>query len=294
VISFRYHLVSIAAVLLALAAGVALGAGPLSESAKIAGGKDSTVISADLTELQGFEAAYAKKTGGALVSEKLKGTSVVFFTLPGSHVDQIEGLESAFAGAGASVVGRVALEGQLVDSKGRQFAEGVAQQATKDVKGVSTDGESYARIGSALGRAFLATKTVKPDAAASTISSAFSEGGLIRLEEKPTSRAQLAVIVAGPEKADSDLGQGEIAAALADAFDLSGQGSLFVGPSASSDEDGYVEALRASDAAARVSSVDVIDAASGRLVATLVAARELGGNAGAFGTSRSADGAIPN
>ena len=293
-ISFRYHLVSIAAVLLALAAGVALGAGPLSESAKIVGGNDSVVTSADLNELQGFEAAYAKKTGGALVSGKLKGTSVMFFTLPGAQTDQIKELESAFAGAGATVAGRVALERQLVDSKGRQFAEGVAQQASKGVDGVSTDGESYERIGSVLGRAFLAKETVKPDAAALTISSAFSEGNLIRLEEKPTSRAQLAVIVAGPEKADSDLGQGEIAASLADAFDLAGQGSLFVGPSASSDDGGYVEDLRSSDAAPRVSSVDVIDSAAGRLIATLVAARELGGTAGSFGTSRSTDGAIPN
>lgn len=293
-ISFRYHLVSIAGVLLALAAGVALGAGPLSDSAKIVVGDKSTVTSADLTELQGFETAYAQNTGGALVSGKLKDTSVVFFALPGAHADQIKGLKSAFTSAGASVVGQVALENQLVDSKGRQFAEGVAQQATKDVKGVSTAGESYARIGSALGRAFLAKETADPDADSSTISSAFSEGGLIRLEVKPKKLAQLAVIVAGPDKADPDLGQGEIAVALADAFDESGTGSLFVGPSASSDEGGYIEALRSSDAAARVSSVDVIDAAAGQLIATLAAARELDGSAGAFGTSRSADGAIPN
>lgn len=292
-ISFRYHIVSIAAVLLALAAGVVLGAGPLSDSDRVIGAGDAKTTSAEVADLQEFEDAYAQRTGGALVDGKLEDASVVFFTLPGARAEEVTGLQGAFEDAGASVVGTVALEGQLMDSKGRQFAEGVAQQATQDVEGVTTDGESYTRIGSALGRAFLDEETSDVDEQARTISSAFSEGGLISLDETVNQRAQLAVMIAGPEPASSDLGQGDIAAAMADAFDSSGQGALFVGPSTSSDADGYLEALRESDAAANVSTVDVIDTAAGRLVATLAAAVELGGNAKSFGTSRSADGAIP-
>lgn len=295
-ISFRYHLVSIAAVLLALAAGVALGAGPLSDSNRIVGqsNADSKTSTASLGELQSFESAYANKTGKALTTNKLKGTSVVFITLPGAQADQVKNLEKTFGDAGSLVVGRIALQNQLVDSKGRQFAEGVAGQATKGVNGVATEGESYTRIGSALARAFVAKKTANRDSASSTIGSAFAQGKLIDIEKKPTKVAEMAVFVAGPDKLDSDLGQGSIVVAMAEAFDQTAKGTLIAGPSASGDDGGYLEAIRASDVGAKVSSIDVIDSAAGRLVATLVAARELGGNAGAFGTSRSADGAIPN
>lgn len=294
-ISFRYHLVSIAAVLLALAAGVALGAGPLSDSERIAGksADSSSVATADLSELHGFQNAYAAKTGKALTDDRLKGASVVFFTLPGANEDQVNGLKSAFEDAGASIAGTVALEKELIDSKGRQFAEGVAQQATKGVKGVSDKGESYTRIGSALGRAFLAKKATRRDAGASTIGSAFAEGGLIGLKTTPEQRGELAVMVAGPDKVNTDQGQGDIATALVAAFSQIAKGAILAGPTAAGDENGYVEALRADELSADVSSIDVIDAAAGRLVATMVAQRELSGKSGAYGTSRSSDGAIP-
>ncbi len=294
-ISFRYHLVSIAAVLLALAAGVALGAGPLSDSERIAGKSSdgSSVATADLSQLQGFQDAYAAKTGNAMTGDRLKGASVVFFTLPGAEDEQVKGLKSAFKDAGASVAGTVALEPELIDSKGRQFAEGVAQQATKGVKGASTKGESYTRIGSALGRAFLAEKATRRDAGASTIGSAFVEGGLIGLKTTPKQRGELAVMVAGPNKVNTDQAQGDIAAALVAAFGRIAKGAMLAGPTAAGDEDGYVEALRADESSADVSSIDVIDAAAGRLVATMVAQRELSGKSGAYGTARSSDGAIP-
>ncbi|MGZ8769842.1 MAG: copper transporter [Aeromicrobium sp.] len=42
-----------------------------------------------------------------------------------------------------------------------------------------------------------------------------------------------------------------------------------------------------------MSTIDVTDSAAGRWVAVLVAAREIDDKAGSFGTSRSADGAMP-
>lgn len=292
VISFRYHLVSIAAVFLALAAGVALGAGPLSDSTKIIG-DDSSNVSAEVSALQSFESSYAQQTGPSLVSGELKGTSVVFFVLPGARTDQVKALSAAFSEAGASVEGQIALKSQLIDSKGRQFAEGVALQSTKGVDGVTNSSESYQRIGSALARAYLADKTTKIDSDASTITSAFTEGALIEVIDKPAKRAELAVIVAGGDEADSDVGQGDIVAAMADAFDQTAKGTLLVGPTASSSDGGYVDVLRSSDASSRVSTFDVLNSAAGQLVATLVAAREITGESGHFGTERSADGAIP-
>lgn len=293
-INFRYHLVSIAAIFLALAAGVALGSGPLDNARSIIGNNKTAAATADRSDRFGFEAAFAKLTGTSLVAGKLKGQSVLVFTLPGARADQVQGLKSAMTSGGAQVTGEVALTSKLLDSTSRQFAEGVTQQAAKGVRGVATTGESYVRIGSALGRAYLAKKTTKVDPSASTIISAFSEGELISVAAQPVSRATIALIVAGPDAANSDQGQGDILTQLAAAFDTQALGVVVAGPSPSSLDGGYLQVLRSSDAASRLSTIDVTDSAAGQLIAVLVAAREIGDNAGSFGTSRSADGAIPN
>lgn len=294
-INFRYHLVSIAAIFLALAAGVALGSGPLDDAKNIVGdnSKDNVNASAvaQKSDLASFESAYAKQTGSPLVAGKLKGQSVVVFTLPGTRSDQVRDLKSTMTSGGAKVTGEVALSSKLLDSASRQFAEGVTQQASKGVKGVATSGDSYLRIGSALGRAFLAKDTTKVDEPASTISAAFVEGDLISVTSKPAELATIALVVAGPGSADK--GQGDIMAQMAVGLDTQARSVLLAGPSASSKDGGFVQVLRSSDAARRVSTIDVTDSAAGRWVAVLVAAREIDDKAGSFGTSRSADGAIP-
>ncbi len=292
-INFRYHLVSIAAIFLALAAGVALGSGPLDDAKNIVGDSNDASASVESRDLAGFESAYAKKTGASLVAGKLKGQSVVVFTLPGARADQVKGVRNAMTSGGAKVTGEIALGSKLLDSASRQFAEGVTQQAAKGVKGVATDGDSYLRIGSALGRAYLAKKPAKVDAPASTISSAFAEGDLISPTRQPKELATIAVIVAGPE-VGGDEGQGDIVSQIAVGFDAQGVGVVLAGPSQSSEEGGYLDSLRSSDVAGQISSIDVTDSAAGQLMTVLVAQREIGDTAGAFGTSRSADGAIPN
>lgn len=293
-INFRYHLVSIAAIFLALAAGIALGSGPLDNAKNIIGDDSNASSNSDQSDLASFDAAYARKTGTTIVNGKLKGQSVVIFTLPGARADQVQGLKAAMTSGGASVTGEIAVASKLLDSGSRQFAEGVSSQAAKGASGVATTGDSYVRIGSALGRAFLAKKTTKADAAGNTIASAFVEGKLIDETARPVNRASIALIVAGPDKVDGDLGEGNIAAQLALAFDGQAKGVVFAGPSQSSQDGGYLQILRTSAAASQVSSIDVSDSAAGRLITVLVAAREIGDNAGAFGTARSADGAIPN
>lgn len=293
-INFRYHLISIAAIFLALAAGIALGSGPLNSATNIIGNDTNNASSVNSSDLASFDAAYAKKTGTSIIDGKLKGQSVVVFTLPGALADQVKGLKAAMVSGGAAITGEVALTSKLLDSTSRQFAEGVASQAAKGVSGVDTTGDSYVRIGSALGRAFLAKVPTASDPAGNTIASAFAEGQLINQVSRPAARASIALIVAGPDKANGTQGSADIASKIALAFNSQAKGVVMAGPSLSSQDGGYLQVLRASNAAGQVSSIDVSDSAAGQLIAVLVAAREIGGNAGAFGTARSADGAIPN
>lgn len=291
-INFRYHLVSIAAIMLALAAGIALGSGPLDDAGSALSNDDPTTSSVD-PAVTSFESAYAARTSSPLIKGALKGQSVVVITMPGASAAEAKSIATLLQQADAEVTGQVELTSKLLSSSNRQFAEGIAQQSAADVPGVTASGDSYGRVGTALGRAILSSKTAAVDPTASTIQSAFVEGDLITLTSTPTKRATLAVVVTAPTTSGS-ADQGTVVAALAGALDSSGKGVVVAGPASSSDDGGIVKAVRDSDATSNMSTVDVTDIAAGRVVTVLAMAREASGQSGSWGTSRSADGGVPN
>jgi len=287
-INFRFHLVSIAAILLALAAGIALGSGPLND-ARTSLGVASTNSAVD-PGLTAFESSYAGRTSASLLKGSLKGQSVVVMTVPGSSVEQVDGIKTYLRQAGAEVTGQIELSAKLLDPAERQFAEGVAQQAAKDVPAVSAAGDGYGRIGAALGRSLLAVKPSPVDPAALTIRSAFTQGGLFTLAAAPKMRATLAVLVTGPQRSGG-ADQSSVIAAIAGALNASGTGVVVAGPSSSSTNGGAVKAVR--DGSTAVSTVDVTDSPAGWVLTALVASRSIHGQPGSWGTTRSADGPLP-
>ncbi|MGA8987666.1 copper transporter [Aeromicrobium sp.] len=291
-INFRFHLVSLAAILIALAAGVALGSGPLDDTGTtLRGAGDSQQQTVD-PALAAFDAGYAARTSPGLLKNKLAGQTVLVLTVPGTSAAEAKGVTSTLQQAGAEIAGRVNLTGRMLDSAGRQFAEGVAQQSAPKVPGVNEAGDSYGRIGAALGRAYVGDKAVAPDQTASTIRSAFVEGKLVTTPADPKKIATLAVLIAGPGQPDG-ADQSGVIAALAAALKDSGKGIVVTGPSSSSTDGGAVKAVRDGDSATEITTVDVTDSAAGRVIAVLAAAAQADGRPGSWGTSRSSSGAVP-
>lgn len=280
-ITVRYHLLSLGAVLLALAAGVALGAGVLDESLSApesgatAGGRDAALAS--------FEDAYAARTSTGLIEGTLDDRSVVVLSLPGARDDEVAGVTDDLERAGATVTGSIALTGKLLDPGNRQFAESVATEAGPDLSG-----EGYARVGSALGRSVVGRPGTELDETARTLASAFDEGGLTASPEAPESFADLVVVVTGPSR----VGDGaEVLTGLVGAIAGAGQGSLVAGPSSASREGGAVDVVRREEP--QVATLDVLDSAAGQAVSALALARAADGETGSWGTSRSTDGPLP-
>lgn len=289
-ITFRYHLVSVAAILIALAAGIALGSGPLGDAGDSLRG-DGGRASVD-PAVPSFEEGFAGRTAEGLLEDRLKGQSVVVLTVPGTSRGEVGGIVSDLQLAGAEVTGQVELSSKILDATDRQFAEGVAQQSGADVPGVSAATDSYGRIGAALARALMADETTPTDQTAMTIRSAFVEGDLLTAAKAPANLATLAVLVAGPERAGT-ADRSTVVAALAGAMNDTGKGVVVAGPSSSSTDGGAVKAVRDGAFGASVSTVDVTDSAAGRIVTVLAAAAQAGGQPGQWGTSRSSGGALP-
>lgn len=287
-INLRYHIVSLAAVLLALAAGIALGAGVLDESVAAPDDTDDAVTEIS-PALAGFDAGYAALTAPGLIGAKLKGVTVLVMTTPGARESEVNSLIENLTTAGATVTGQVELTSKLLSPSNRQFAVGVATQADPSASSADDD---YARVGAAIGKAYLTQGDGALDDTARTIRSAFVEGGLLDPRQDPDRSAQLALVVSGPSGAGS-AGEGTVISGIAPALDEAGRGVEVVGP-VSSGENGVVAAVRGSDAAANVSTVDVTDSGTGRVASVLGLISEADGRSGAWGTSRAADGPVPN
>lgn len=309
-ITFRYHLLSLVAVLLALAAGIAVGSGPLqgqvSQQLATRSGPDepgaTTVGSQQETQaVQDFQDAFAATAAERLVPQQLDGRTVLLVALPGAAEETVDAVRQQVIDAGATITGQVEIRNTLLDPDERQLADGVAQQVLDDSPGLPPvdDLSSYGLVGTALGRAFLTSRPAGDvvDAAARTIGTSFVQAGFLAEGEPVQRRANLALIVAGPaDSADQTAvtGQDVLFSELVQAMDEVAGGVVVVGPAAAGDPGGLVAAVRDGDAADTVSTVDTVDVAAGRVVTVLALAEQAAGQAGQYGTAAAADGAVPS
>ena len=181
-IDFRYHLVSIASVFLALAVGIVLGAGPLkgtigdtltSEVTRLR--DDANALRADLSAAEGQLAARddaIEELRPLVVQELLTGASVSLLVLPGASDSSVEAAATSLADADAEIPSTVRLESSWVsvdppDEADRTAAASDLRQqfATEVPVGASSDEVIAVALGWALGRPPLAGPAdLPPDA----------------------------------------------------------------------------------------------------------------------------------
>lgn len=127
-IDFRYHLVSIVAVFLALAIGIVLGATQLQGHTLGLLEATSNSLRSDLAATSAQRDAYRTQSGKAeqflqtaepaLLADRLAGQRVVLITEPGAQASVISGVKQAAVIAGASVTGQIALQPRFNDISG--------------------------------------------------------------------------------------------------------------------------------------------------------------------------------
>jgi hypothetical protein len=126
VIDFRYHLVSIVAVFLALAIGIVVGAQAINpkladslNKASAAEVKQNNMLYAHNQQLKneiGADGAFAQAAERRLLSGLLDGQHVALVLAPGTDGATVDGLTGALQQAGASITGRVVLSSQFFDT----------------------------------------------------------------------------------------------------------------------------------------------------------------------------------
>ena len=307
-ISLRYHIISIAAVFLALAVGVVLGSTTLSRTLLSGLNDENTDLASKVTDLEGERNAqsarladadgFAATVGPLAVQGQLDKRTVVLITTADARPEDRDAVKGLVSSAGATVTGELQLTeafanperaDQLKDIVVRLLPAGVQLPAAADPGTLA---------GGLIGPLVLIDKdTNQPQASADETAAALSgltEGGFV----KPTGDlrpAQLAVVLTGgAAKGD---GAGDHAATVgrfATQIDRSGAGTVLSGGAGSADGTGAVGVVRADTAATSIlSTVDNVDTPAGRVVTLLALREQLEGKAGRYGTAGNAERPAP-
>lgn len=303
-ISFRYHLVSIIAVFLALALGILVGTTGLNgavldglrnerdNQAKTISQlrSDSTVQRNQLTNDDNFVQKYAAR----LVGGKLTGQTVVVVSAPGIDGKIKAGVEQVIKDAGGAVVGRLQLSAAYIDP--RRGPDITALATTSDARPaglqlpVSSDS---AVLGGALLAYVLAGKGVATDLG--QVLAGFATLRMLSVENPPADPkpAKLAVVISAGTFAKDD-GKSRALPALVSEFARADLKTVVVGDEATSTGAGTIAAVRGDPVLKRtVATVDNADTAMGQVSAVLSLAQLVTGQAGHYGTGSGADDPFP-
>jgi hypothetical protein len=304
VIDFRYHLVSIVAVFLALAIGIVLGSTELQGSTIAVLRSSQNSLKNQLSAASAKRDSYAQLAGASdtflrtaeqkLVTGMLAGDRMVIVTEPGAPSGIISGIKQAAGLAGASVSGTVALQPKFNDLSGTtqsSLSAINAQLASND--GATLTPATAAQTGhqqqaaQLIGTAILDKTADKTgDQTGLTASQAqfvleeYAQAGYLTVSGNVTDRATLAVLVT-PATAPSDGSAdpaSQVLLAVAQQFATASAGTLVTGPVTGSAESGSaMSVLRGSSVSSQVSSVDNADTTLGQIVSVWALASLLAG-----------------
>ena len=284
--SYRHHVVSLVAVFLALAAGVALGGGPLSDLARdpATSSARATVQRQEAQRVASFGDDFATAGAAALYDGRLKDQSVSILTLPGADPDVVSGLADQVARAGGTVAGTYDAKPVLVDASEKSLVDTMGSQlmTTLGDDAVSADASTYPRLGELIGLALAAPDGALKDA--TSIRQSLSGADLLS-SPADAQRTPLVLVVLGDDVDDA------ILSGLLSGLAAKATGVVVAGDAASG-VDGDLHALRGEPVADDVTTIDGVDVVVGQVTAVLALARSLEVSGGAFGASGS-DGAVP-
>ncbi|MDT5348756.1 MAG: hypothetical protein QOH91_2043 [Mycobacterium sp.] len=309
-ISIRQHAISLAAVFLALAIGVVLGSGFLSDTLLSSLRDEKRDLHTQINGLNDQKNALAEKLSaannfdsqlvGRIVRDALAGKTVVLFRTPDAKDDDITAVSKIIAQAGGTVTGTVSLTQEFVEANSAEKLRTVVnssilpagtQLSTKLV-------DQGSQAGDLLGIALLinanpAVPTVPEvqETQRATVLAALRDTGFITYQpSEHFGAANAAIVITGAGLPPDAGNQGASVARFAAALAPHGSGIVLAGREGSAIGTAAVAVTRAdAGMASTISTVDNVDSESGRITAIL-GLHDLinGGHTGQYGTGHGA------
>ncbi|CAM3966849.1 copper transporter [Kibdelosporangium persicum] len=307
-ISLRYHIISIAAVFLALAVGIVLGSSTLSRTLLSGLSEDRDELAKQVADLQaernGLNArlagsdGFAGSIGPMAVRGELDQRTVVLVTTSDARPADRDAVKALIGNAGGTVSGELQLTEAFADPQKVDQLRDVVTRLLPAGLQLPTASDPGTLAGGLLGALVLINKdTSQPQAQPNETAAALTglaDGGFIRMPDT-FQPGQLALILTGSALAGNGAGdRASTIARFATQIDRSGAGAVLAGATGSADATGPVGVARADTAATAVlSTVDNADLNAGRIATVLALSEQLEGKAGRYGYAGTAQSVVP-
>ncbi|MEV7331980.1 copper transporter [Micromonospora sp. NPDC093244] len=308
-INFRYHVVSLTAVFLALAIGLVVGTaalnGPVADSLKeqVTGlRKDNQQWRQQVSNMEkqlGLEEEFAEEMSQVVLPGTLTGRRVVVLSLPNGR-DHTEGVLKKLQLAGATITGRVDLQDKFInpDNNSNLLELAVtAARPTAQTTGLPGNGHGVETSSALLASVLLdRAQGVAPvsDADRRAVLAAYNNAGYLTTDNnKVTGSAEAVVVVSGQPYVDKDSDKrDESVVKIAEQFDRTG--SIVVGGNGSVGGN-LVSVVRGDPVLAQtISTVDNANTVQGQLVTSLALVQQLTEKkAGQYGVGDNAASLLP-
>ncbi len=297
-ISLRQHVISLAAVFLALAVGVVLGSSALSDGLLSGLGDDKKELQEQVNTLQGqvnnkqsqidSADAFNASMSGRIVQGALADRSVIVVTAPDAAAGDVDAATAMITDSGASISGRVALTDSFVDSSGAdQLRAAVTNVVPAGIQLSTAAVDSGSIAGDLLGSVLmLNAESAEPQSTPQELELALQtlrSGGFIAYDDGAVKPGQMALIVTGAgEEAEGN--QGSVIARFSAAMDSRGAGAVLAGATGSADGNGAIAVARSDSAlSSHLSTVDNVDRIAGQITVVLGLEAELDNRTGQYG-----------
>ena len=301
-IDFRYHLVSLIAVFLAIALGIVIGTTALNQPllSDIKGQvtsleQDKRALEAQSRTLKAqveADSSFADAVAPTLVGGTLTGRKVVIVATDGSVSGDVVSQVSTMVGqAGGTVTGSLHLKSQYTDPSeasaitsyvnGSGLPSGISLPKTDDSKQLVATLLADVLM-QAPGKAVTAGDT----AAVATVLAGLSALGVLAQDSTQVTPADYAIVLTTGTQTGNDADTRNAALVdLAAALDAAGSGAVVAGDSTALQPNGLIAVLRDTPTvSAAVSTVDDVDSGVGQIGTVLALGRERQGNSGKYGS----------
>jgi hypothetical protein len=313
-IDFRYHLVSIVSIFLALAVGIVLGAGPLKEDIGNRLTEQTSALRADKsqlrteldTEKRGTAArdAFSGAVAPVIVKGRLTGKVVALVVAPGVDADLVKNTTASMVTAGATVGSTITLTDAWADPAKRTFRNTLANQLAELVKAPAAVDSPDQLAATVLARAILGG-TDQPTARVAPSASAALEGllagDLVKVSPDQIVPSSGVVFLGGPVKGSTKQDTEARLATyiqLVRALDAAGSGAVVATASNTTNRTQSADLVAAvrkdSDASKVASTVDDADLPMGQTTLVLALAQQYSGGLGQYGLAADAKAIAPD
>lgn len=306
-ISMRYHIVSLAAVFLALALGIVLGATKLSSPLLNDLRSDNADLStqqgelsstnAELTARISADEKFAGSVGALTVRGTLPGTNVVLVTTASADPNDRDAVLSLLNRAGATVTGQIQLTNDFSDPLKADQLRQIAATTLPTGAVLPEVPQAGAVAGGLLSSVLLAPAGGAPVASAeqgAAVLAALQSAGFVTVTGTPAAGQSVIVLTGGPATGGSEADKAGAVAYFANQLAQTATGVVVAGRTGSEEPTGTIGVIRGDTAlSGTVSTVDNVDSDTGRIATVLALVEQNGGGQGQYGFGANATAQAP-